>query len=433
MKAFRLLLPAFALGVTHAAASEPEGEQLILANGLRVSLVEVAGATTFALTGRIDAGSIYDPKDHPGLSAVAAQWLASPVIGESALSPTIDWSLEPELRVPVSNRWLEFRAIGHAGDEGPLLSALEGRLAFVARAAARGVSPQRWGVLREAAAARARAILTRVEGQLEARALETLFAAGSPFSRPPWGPPDGAVGDPEDLQAFLRDHVTPARTRLVLAGNLDTEHLRSRLAQGLGHLPSPEASAAASPAAEVTLPQEWSPRRVVWPQMIRDQAIVILPAAPTQPAEASAIRALAHLLGTSWNSGRLARRLEGLDRSLMVRAGLTESVVPGFLYVRVASAPSRTGSVLAAVRAILDELAHGQLTADDVEAFADRERAAQSSRDPAGCAERALLERPSCGAAPPRLALGEVRACAERLFARPPLVVVLGPANESRP
>jgi hypothetical protein len=159
--------PSLALaGRLAAGPPQPGPEELELGNGMRVSVVPVAGAQTFALRARIEAGPAYDPSGRAGLAAIAAEWLAWPVFGEDVRSPAIGWTRHGTSASPASFRWLELRATGWLGEERSLLFVLAGRLASAADAGRHGVRPELWERFRAAARRQARADAGSVDGQL---------------------------------------------------------------------------------------------------------------------------------------------------------------------------------------------------------------------------------------------------------------------------
>jgi predicted Zn-dependent peptidase len=434
MAPFALAVVALGLAAAIPGGSGPGASgpaEIVLGNGLRVDVVPIAGARVFALAGRIDAGFAHDPPGCPGLSAVAAEWLAWPLIGEDARSPVIRWTSPAEPSSAVSPRWLEFRAAGLLGEEDVLLEALAGRLSSAARAARDGLPPERWERFRAAAASRARAAAGTVEGQLWGHALASLYPQGSPLASPPWGPAGRVSGDAAGLQGFLRAHVTPARTRVVIAGSSGPTELRPRLERTLGRVPAGAASPAALSLPAAVHRQAWTEVRLPRSDLKRDHLLVACPLDRSGSGDDLGARALVFLLEGSGASGRLARDLVEPGLALTVRAGLAGDGASALLFARTAAEPADTPDVLERARHAFDALAHG-IVEGEVAAFLARERAEQESGDPVRCAERRLLGQPGCGEPLAPFRPGDLADAARRLLAAgAPLALVLGPGESS--
>jgi hypothetical protein len=430
-----LAVSSLALGlaaVPPAGPALPDSRplEIVLGNGLRVDVVPTPGTSIFALYGRIDAGPLYDPPERPGLSAVAAEWLAWPLIGEDALGPAIRWTRPAEPRSAISPRWLAFSASGMLGQEGVLLEVLGGRLSSAVRAAEDGVAADRWERFRAAAASRARAASSTVEGQLWSHALAALYPRGSSLASPSWGPGEGVSGSPADLRGFLRAHVAAVRTHVVLAGAFEAAGLRPLLERTLGRVPAVGGSSPVPAVAASTGGESWRVVRLPRSDLGRDQVLVVCPVDRSRAVDDLAARALVFVLEGADGSGRLAKALVEPGLALTVDAGLAGDGKGGFLFVRTATDAAHTAELLDRTRAVFDDLARGRILEAEREAFLARERAEQGSGDPARCADRRLLGQPGCGEPPPILGLEELAAFARRLYDHgAPVALVAGPSR----
>jgi zinc protease len=400
-----------------------------LANGLRVTVAPRPGTPLVALRARIEAGSRYDLAGHPGLSALATEWLATPRRGEPDGAPGLAWTLHDDPASMTSLRFVEVAAVGLADDLPALLETLAGRLTRAA--------PSDEALAQTLGRLRQRSVEwdAATDTALWRRALAEMFPADSAPCLPPW-PRDGAlVGiDLPSLEAFLATHVAPSRTTLVLAGGIDAAEAKRRLADTLQRWRAPS-GATAPPRAwpQARGPAAWTEVDLNRPEKAQNDIRVVWAGDRARPWDRAATRVLLYLLGETGYAGRLGRALVEPGLVYSVYATLEEKGAPGFLMVRTAAAPGNTADVLRRIRTVLEEAAQGAFT----QAELDEARAylrGQASRTREGTAslassvsDRALDATPSDTAA---LTLAQLNDSARRMFQRGAAVaLVAGPGR----
>lgn len=415
-------VPAAGPGAPAGPPVRPAAPRTIrLHNGLEVVLAPRPGATLVALRARVDAGSLYDGAT-PGLSALATAHLAAAASGASG--PGTVFTLREDPTSFANARWIELGASGLPDELDQMLRSAAGRLQAPPPAG------EAFEALRGEVAQRAGELADRAEPVAWARALARLYPAGSALSSPAWGAPD-VIGRirAEELAAFLAHHVTPDRTRLVLAGALEPAAAQAAVEAAFGGWRG-TGRARPSAAAPPRGPAEWTEVRIARPQA-QDDIAIFWPGDRTKPADADATRALLYLLGETYYAGRLGRALVEPGLVYSVWTTLEEDGSPGFLEVHTAAAPRDTPEVLARIRAILERAASGtfsQAELDEAKAYLRGKAARQ--RDGSEVEAAALLRRASgVPAGPvPELDLSELNDAARRLFARgAPLAIVVGP------
>ena len=184
---------------------------------------------------RLDAGSMYDG-DLQGLSALATEVLARPVLGEEALHPALNWTLHQDPTAFANLRWIEFSASCLPEDFPALLGALAGRLARAAETD-RFLPEVQLDGLRGEATRRVAGSRYSTEMALWQRGLSQSYSADSPLAAPPWGEPASlARGRFPDLLKFLERRVVPPRTTLAVAGAIEIPKCVALLRDTLGRV-----------------------------------------------------------------------------------------------------------------------------------------------------------------------------------------------------
>ncbi|MDB4948469.1 MAG: hypothetical protein JWM27_1118 [Gemmatimonadetes bacterium] len=227
----------------------------------------------------------------------------------------------------------------------------------------------------------------RPYGMADERLHQMLFAPEHPYSWPTIGyVPDLEAVTLDDARTFYSTYYTAGNAVLVVAGDVTAERAFELAAHYFGDLPRgpviPRVSldAAAVPAAPA-IRRETMPDEVSFPRAYLGWAV-----APYGSREWVALDVLAYLLGDG-ESSRLQRAL--------VREGRLAQEVDTYLYptercgVFGVVATSRTGVAVETledtVRRVLDEVAAGGVTEDEVTGAIRRVRADQ-------VAEMAMLE-----------------------------------------
>jgi predicted Zn-dependent peptidase len=413
-----------------AAASAPVSFRL--PNGLDVRLAPTGAGALVSLRGRIEAGALFDGPT-PGLSALATELLARAVPGEAPAAAPLSFTLHDDPESPALQRWIEFAASSLASDLPDVLRDLAARLRRGADfAAGARLPPADWDAIRPAAAHRARTNAAATSTALWARALAELFAAPSPLRTPVWGVPAAIEAAREDaLRAFLRRHVHPRTTTVVLSGGLDAPAARREVEAHLGPL-----SGGAETAAVPSLPgartgAQWRVIRLPRPGKSQDEVRVVVPGDRARPADETATALLLYLLGETGYAGRLGRALVDPGLVYSVYATREEEGAPGFLMVRTAAAPRDTPEVLRRIREILETAAAGRFTAAELrEAQAYLRGKDARAREGSAAAARDLLEGSERGPRgdPAAVSLDQLNDTARRLFRNgAPVAIVAGP------
>jgi zinc protease len=397
----------------------------VLGNGLRLLLAPQAGTALVALRGRIDAGSLHDGGT-PGLAALAAEVLSRPAPGEDPRSPGLAWTLHDDPAAAVNLRFLEFAASGLPDDLPPVLETLGRRLA-----AAAFFSEGDWPALVRAAGERAWERAASPETALWQGALARLHPSGSPLSSPPWGREEsfGRL-TPQALRGFLTHHVLPSRTTLVVAGAVEPPAARSRIEGTLGRLArgtGPRREPSPAPPQGV---RAWREVESLEPGKAQNEIRAVWPGDRSRPWDRTATDALLYLLGETGYAGRLGRALVEPGLVYSVYATLEEEGAPGFLMVRTAAAKRDTPEVLRRIRSILEDMARGRITREELqEARTYLGGKAARSREGAVATAAAVLDGAS-RPAPVTLTLDQLNDTARRLFrSGAPLALLAGPGT----
>lgn len=424
--------PAAASAPRTTAVSRPEGgapAAFRLGNGLHVALAPTAGAGLVALRGRIDAGSIYDGR-WSGLSALATELLASASTEPGA--PGLAWTLHEDPIASTSLRWIEFTGSCLADEAPALLRGVGARLRRAAEAARNGLTDHEWKELEAAARSRAAALAGDAEADLWRTALAALHPEGGAPAAPPWGQERGREGPTREvLRAFLAAHVSAGRTRVWLAGSVETltrasleQLLGQGAASGAGHAP-PAASAARGPAT-------WTERRLAWPEKSQNEIAVVWAGERSRPWDRPATELLLYLLGETGYAGRLGRALVEPGLAYSVYASLEEPPgVPGFLLIRTAADTADTAEALRRIRAVLEATARGELGEAELreaKAYLRGKRARDGDGSVAAARAAAELASRPEPTTFESITLEQLRDTARRLGARGgPLALVAGP------
>ena len=400
-----------------------------LENGVRVVLAPSAGSELVVLRARVDAGSRYDPEGLAGLSAIATDWLATPLAGDPAGTPEIQWTLHEEPESATNLRFIELAAVGLAEDMPALLELFAGRLARDAP------SETDWRAVCDSARDRAGARDASDTGALRRSALRELFPAGAPLAAPPWGEPlaFGAM-EPRALRAFLAGHVTPSRTTLLVSGGFEPVAARRALAATLGRWRA--ASVPVPRPRPVPPPQTgsiWTERALERRDKAQNRILVVWPGDRSQPWDRAATEVLLYLLGETGYAGRLGRALVEPGLVYSVYTTLEEPGVPGFLMIRTASAPRDTSQVLRRIRGVIEQAAGGGFTQAELdEALAYRRGKAARAAEGAQALAASLLEKATRADASDAgtLSLAHLNDTASRLLLRgAPVALVAGPGE----
>jgi len=424
--------PARAVGTTTETREEPAPARpgpaapatFRLANGLTVHVTSNPASRLVALRGRIDAGTIYEPR--PGMAALAERLYAGATRAEGSLP--LAFGLDDDPAETEAARFITFHASGLPDD-------LEG----LARAVARGFGAAESGfdAARRAALERARAAETDTSASMTSRARALLFPSASPLARPAAGASESLESlDAPGVLAFFRHRVVPARTELSIAGPLPLAEVERRLGAAFKETPSPGArpSPSAAPATLVAAkgPAAWTVVPVPRPDAAQNEIDVVVAGDRSRPHDPAATSLLLYLLGETFYSGRLGRALVEPGLVYSVQATLEEAPgLPGYLRVRTAAARENTGEVLRRIRAILEDAAHGSFTAAELAEAKDylRGKAARAGDGALLAATRALASS-SPGPGFETISLEQLNDTARRLLSRgAPLAFVGGPGE----
>jgi zinc protease len=426
-------LPSASAAAAGRPAPSPRSRRL--RNGLTTMVAPGAGGALVALRGRIEAGALFDG-GRPGLSALATELLARPVPGEPAPVAPLTWTLHEEPESPAVQRWIEFDASALAADVPDLLRDLAARLRRALAFAEGGpIEAAEWQAIQKAAAHRARTNAAAIATALWQRALTELFATSSPLRRPPWGEPASIeAAAPDALRAFVRSHLRPGLTTVVLAGGLEAAAADAELERRLGTLGTAPVDRPVAPSlAGAKGGDQWGVVRLPRPGKSQDDIRVVVPGDRARPWDAPATELLLYLLGETGYAGRLGKALVDPGLVYSVYASRQEDGAPGFLMVRTAAAPKDTGEVLRRIRSILEDAARGAFTPEELEearAYVRGKRA--RAREGSAAHARDLLERPGPGteSAAAAVTLGQLNDTARRLFRNgAPLAIVAGPPS----
>jgi zinc protease len=414
------------------AASPPSApSSFTLAGGTRVHVAPGGGAGLVALQARIDLGGHADARGGV-LAALLTERLARPAPGEPASPAALAFALHDEPAEFANLRWLRFSARALHDDLPSLLGLLGARL----RQASRPIGPDEWTALLASARERARENAESAETALRARALSEMYPAGSGLSRPAWGGLDAFDAlRAEDVLAFTRARLHPARLELALAGAMDETVARATLERTLGPWTAGAPPAASAPPPAPRGPARWTERGLRWPGKAQNEILVAWPGDRADAIDRAATEALLYLLGETGYAGRLGRALVEPGLVYSVHATLEEEPgAPGFLAVRTATSRADTRETLRRILEVLETAGRGAFTQAELEEAKSYLRGRDAlRREGSEDAAQAALE----AAADPRradpqaLTLAQLNATARRLFARgAPLAIVLGPGIE---
>jgi zinc protease len=222
-------LPAPTLGAP-PVPRVPRPERWMLPNGLRVVAVPRAGIPQVALRLVVPAGSVADPAQYPGTSALVASLLTEGTLAldAEALNARID-ALGASVSAHGGHDYaeVEMTLLGGTLDEGvPLLAELATRPAFPEDETER--------VRAEALDAFA-AREDEPANVADDRVLLETFGADHPYGRPSFGTAEGVAAVPrEALAAFHAERYRPTGSFLVAAGDFDLAELRAVLERAFG-------------------------------------------------------------------------------------------------------------------------------------------------------------------------------------------------------
>ncbi|MBI3932904.1 MAG: insulinase family protein [Acidobacteria bacterium] len=417
--------PPLALGTGPVPATLPRRD--VLPHGLTLVLAPLSSSMLVTVRGRIDAGGLHDTA--PGLSALAVELLAQPAPGERTDTPGLAWTLHADPAAAASRRFIEFAGSGMPEDLPVLAEVLAGRLA---RSAA-PVAVESLGDLARAAAQRARERDATGETALLREALVRLYPKGSPAAVPPWGSPSALEAVTAGaLELFLRRHVTPSRTTMVVTGTFDPAIARPVLEAALGRIPSGIATAPAQwPVAAG--PARFAEARFAASGKAQSDILVVWPGDRSRLWDPAATRALLYLLGETGYAGRLGRSLVEPGLVYSVNASLEEDGAPGFLQIRTAAASQDVAEAMRRIRSILEDAARGPFSQADLdEAKTYLRGKAARERDGAVAAAETLLREALAPATLPAdaLTLAQLNDTASRLFRNgAPLALIRGPED----
>jgi predicted Zn-dependent peptidase len=399
-----------------------------LANRMRVTLGPLVDARIAVVRGRIEAGSVEEPRGGHGLSALATELLASPSFGEDPRAPALVWTLREDPTSFSNFRWIEFRSVCFPEELPSLLRVLGSRLGRAV--AAKDLSEEEIERIRRDAIARVREIAALAEPALWAQGLARLYPTRSPLAVPAWADRASLERvEREELLTFLAANVTPARTHLVVAGAIAAEVLEAEVRETLGAIPARGKPRRASPLSPPHGPDRWRALHLPRSERARDRIMVLVPGDRSRPGDRAATEALVRILGGAGSGGRLGQSLVATGLAEWVTTSLEEGGAPGFVAIRAASAPEHTPEVLDRMRTVLEEAAAGRFTAEELQEALRSRRAEGSAAegDPAALAA-ALLAAPAAGRdadATPTLA--QLRSVGKRLLANgAPLALVAG-------
>lgn len=205
----------------------PQPERYALANGLRVVAAPRAGVPQVVLRLVLPAGSVVEPRAHPGTASLVGHLLTEGTETTSAdeLHARIDL-LGAALTPSVGHDFAEVEAV--------LLSeTLAEGVALLAEIVTRPIFPP--DQVERIRAESLDALIARLDepsNVADDRALAEAFGA-HPYGTQPFGTSDGIRGVPrEALAAFHAAHYRPAGALVVAAGDFDPAELRAALERG---------------------------------------------------------------------------------------------------------------------------------------------------------------------------------------------------------
>jgi zinc protease len=204
--------------------------------------------------------------------------------------------------------------------------------------------------------------------RIAARLFHQAMYRRHPYRRDPLGTPASLAGLTRDeLAAFYRESYPVSRLVVVVVGDVEPDAVIARARSRLGARPRVARALPPRPPADRFDGRPIAEREVYAFVRDRDLAHLVIgfPGGVVDHADRHARDVLVELVGGQ--GGRLFRSVRdrlGLAYHVAVHSAL--GVDPGYLAIEISCAPDRVDRVLAAVRAELDAVATGQVTADDV-------------------------------------------------------------------
>ena len=390
--------------------ASPSRTTLRLPSGL-VAVVQVqSGSSLASLHGRLEVGSARDGAV-PGLAALAVAALSEPLADETQDAPTLTWTPRRDAVAAVSLHAIEVTASVLPEDLPRVLDSLGRRLRRPPPAG------RAFENLRADAARHADEQNASAPGQLLARALRELFPSSSALSRPPWSDAQSLSRiDAGTFAAFWKGQVTPAGLRLAVAGNLEVGAVRTAVESAFKDAPAlapPPPSALPGPRGA----DDWKEVRMVVPDLLQDELLVVWPGDRSRPLDAPATRALLYLLGETGYAGRLADVLVEPGLVYSVETSLEGEGASSWLAVRTACDAKDTAEVSSRIRKTLERAASGTFTdAERREALAYLRGKAARRREGSANAAQALLHE--AAPEPGELTLAALNDAARRMFAK---------------
>jgi len=314
-----------------------------LKNGMYVVLEENHATSAVALQAWVDAGTLLDPPERPGVSYLLKETLSrSPRVAELG-------ALGGRVSAWVGHDQSVFHAIfaaAHAGAAVGILSEI------LSRPVADSTQLES---ARRAASATARQIAVAPERIATNLAFATAFGAGA------YGQPVVATGPQleaitvADLQTFQQRFYNPARTTLVIVGDFNPEFLRGQLAATFGAWSGGDKGEKgdASVPTLAQLPTAPSRIAVTGADVSQPELVVAFRTPAANHRDIPALETLAALAGRG-GSGRL--------HSEIVRNRQMATSTGTFLFnarhagVLVAHATLAPGHIDEAARVLIDEL-----------------------------------------------------------------------------
>ena len=345
--------PIVPVGLSPTAATLPNGVRLL------TKQTETTPAVNINLA--VQAGSVYDPEELPGVAFLLSRVIDRGTSGRSAdeIAETLDIR-GVSLRVAVTRHTLNISCDCLADD-------FDAVLALLADVVRHPVIPEHEVVTRRGE------VLTAIRQDQDSPAtvameqlMKLLYGTTHPYGRSTKGtaPSVERIGC-DRLQQFHRQHVTPGRVSVVVVGDVLPAHAAEIVTEALGSWEPHEGDVRPleSPAPATTR------RRVVMPMMSKSQSDIGYGFTTITRADPAycAYWLMSNIFGQYGMGGRLGQSIrERQGMAYYAFCGFEAGVIAGPLMVRAGVSGDNVDRAIASIDAEVASLATDGVTDDEL-------------------------------------------------------------------